>query len=162
MGVDCLMVEAYLSNTALVRRLARNVVPLDFTDPQIITEQKAAYSDIFIATQINWADTTNVTQPSINPTYSTDARIASVRKRETQRAAQYILEHYGSGSAEELNWISYWNDQFEKGMASIKEGGVDVESDIGTYIAVSDYGSYPGSLLDNPYAMPYRSTYEHL
>jgi hypothetical protein len=142
----------FISDTALVRRLARNVVTTDFTDPQIMIEQKAAYSYIVIKTNKSDWDTLALT----------DKRYAAVQKAEEQLAAKYILEHYGSGTAEEMNWISYWDTQANNILTAIIESSVTEEADIGTFIAVSNYESYPASLQDNPYATPYRSTYEHI
>jgi hypothetical protein len=142
----------FISDTNLVRRLARNVLVADFSDAQIQNEQKAAYSYIIIKTNKSDWDTLPVT----------DKRGPAIQKAEAQLAAKYILEHYGSGTAEEMNWISYYDTQANNVLTAIIESGVTEEADIGTFIAVSNYGSYPGSLLDDPYAMPYRSTYEHL
>ena len=139
----------FISDTDLVRRLARNVLLADFSNLQIENEQKAAYGYIIIKT--NKSDWT-----------LTDNRFPALQKAEAQLAAKYILEHYGSGSAEEMNWISYYDTQANNILTAILESGVTEEADVGTYIAVSNYGSYPGSLEDNPFAMPYRSTAEHL
>jgi hypothetical protein len=152
------MVVLFISDTALVRRLARNVVNQDFTDAQIIFEQKAAYAKIGTATgKFDWSNT--------NPPPNGDPRFANVAKIEEQLAAKYILEHYGAGTPEELNWIAYWDTQVKDGLKEIIEEGVDVEADADILTAASDYGSYPASLIDDPtfgymtgFPMPYRST----
>jgi hypothetical protein len=135
----------FISDTDLVRRLARNVLVADFSDAQIIIEQEAAYGYIIIKTnKSDWA--------------VTDNRFPAIQKAEAQLAAKYILEHYGSGSAEEMNWISYWDTQANGIITAVIESGIDVESDIGVLIATSNYASYPASLEDDSEASPYRST----
>ena len=121
----------------------------DFSDAQIIIEQEAAYGYIIIKT--NKSDWVN-----------TDNRFPAIQKAEAQLAAKYILEHYGSGSAEEMNWISYYDTQANNILTAILESGVTEEADIGTFIATSNYVSYPASLQDDSNAMPYRSTAEYL
>ena len=144
----------FISVTASVKRLAHNVVPADFTDAQIEAEQRAAYGKIGTATgKFDW--------DSMDPTL--DPRFYHVQKIETQLAAKYVLEHYGAGSPEEVNWINYWDIQVKDGLKEIVEEGVDVEADIDVLTASSDYVSYPAMLADDPAfgymgAMPYRST----
>jgi len=139
------MVITFISDTALVRRLARNVVTQDFTDNQIINEQTAAYAKI--GTKTGKFDWTNA-----------DARFAFVQKIEQQLAAKYITEHYGAGTPEEINWIQYWDTQVNEGLQVIVDEGVDAEEDANVLTAVSRYESYPASLQDDQNAMPYRST----
>jgi hypothetical protein len=135
----------FISVTDLVRRLARNVIAQDFTDAQIVFEQKAAYAKIGTATgKFDWVNT--------------DPRFPHVQKIEEQLAAKYILEHYGAGSPEEVNWINYWDTQTKEGLKEIVEEGVDVEADVDVLTTTSNYDSYPSSLEDNMYAFPYRST----
>lgn len=139
----------FISDTALVRRLARNVLAADFSDPQIITEQKAAYAMIIIKT--NKSDWVN-----------TDNRFPAIQKAEEQLAAKYILEHYGSGSPDEMNMIAYWDAQATGIIDAVLESGTDPESDKDVLIAISNYESYPANLQDDQFAIPYRSTTEHL
>jgi hypothetical protein len=138
----------FVSDTALVRRLARNVLAADFSDAQIVIEQKSAYAMIIIRTnKSDWA--------------AADNRFPAIQKAEEQLAAKYILEHYGSGSAEELNWITYWDTQANGIISAVLESGTDPEADKDILIAVSNYESYPANLEDDDFAHPYRSTQEH-
>ena len=139
------MVITFISDTALVRRLARNVVTQDFTDNQIINEQTAAYARI--GTKTGKFDWTN-----------TDPRFAFVQKIEEQLAAKYVLEHYGAGTPEEINWIQYWDNQVTEGLQVIVDEGVDVEEDANVLTATSRYESYNSNLQDDQFATPYRST----
>jgi hypothetical protein len=139
----------FISDTDLVRRLARNVLAVDFTDAQIVIEQKAAYGMIIIKTnKSDWA--------------ATDNRFPAIQKAEEQLAAKYILEHYGSGTPDEMNWITYFDTQASNIITSVIESGTDPESDKDILIAVSNYESYPANLEDDDFAHPYRSTQEHL
>jgi len=139
------MTILFISDTALVRRLARNVVTQDFTDNQIINEQTAAYARI--GTKTGKFDWTN-----------TDPRFAFVQKIEEQLAAKYVLEHYGAGTPEEINWIQYWDTQVNEGLQVIVDEGVDAEEDANVLTAVSRYESYASNLQDDQFATPYRST----
>jgi len=135
----------FISDTALVRRLARNVVTQDFTDNQIINEQTAAYARIGTKTgKFDWT--------------SGDPRFAFVQKIEEQLAAKYVLEHYGAGTPEEINWIQYWDTQVAEGLQVIVDEGVDAEEDANVLTAVSRYESYNSNLQDDQFATPYRST----
>ena len=142
----------FISDTDLVRRLARNVVTNDFSDAQIVTEQKMAYAKIIIKTgKSDWS--------------ATDNRFPAIVKIEEQQAAAYILEHYGAGTPEELNMIGFLTTQVNELLDTVVEEGIDPESDTDVIIATSDYGSFPASYLDNPYSpesVPYRSTTEQL
>ena len=115
----------------------------DFTDNQIINEQTAAYARI--GTKTGKFDWTN-----------TDQRFAFVQKIEEQLAAKYVLEHYGAGTPEEINWIQYWDTQVTEGLQIIVDEGVDAEEDANVLTAVSRYESYPASLQDDQNAIPYR------
>jgi hypothetical protein len=135
----------YVSVTANVRRLARNVIVADFSDAQIIHEQEAAYAAILIATgKSDWA--------------AADNRFPAVQKIEEELAAAYILEHYGQGTSEELAWIQYWTSSANSLIISIKDNTTDPEEDANVLVANSRYISYPASLEDDDNAMPYRST----
>jgi hypothetical protein len=136
----------FISDTAEVRRLARSVVTADFTDAQIILQQKAAYSDIIIQThKSDWS--------------TLDNRFYKIQKIEQQLAAAYVLEYYGDGSLETLNMIAALRTEANASLKTTVESGSDVESDVAISIVASDYESYPASLQDNPNtAMPYRST----
>jgi len=139
------MVISFISDTALVRRLARNVVTQDFTDNQIINEQTAAYARIGTKTgKFDWT--------------SLDPRFPFVQKIEEQLAAKYVLEHYGAGTPEEINWIQYWDNQVTEGLQVIVDEGVDVEEDANVLTATSRYESYNSNLQDDQFATPYRST----
>jgi hypothetical protein len=139
----------FISETAAVRRLARNVLVADFDDPQIVKEQKAAFSKIGTKTgKFDWA--------------LPDPRFYDIQKLEEQQAASYVLQHYGSGTAEEMNMITYWDSQVKDGLQEIVDEGTDPESDKDVLIATSNYESYPASLQDNPNAIPFRSTAEYL
>ena len=139
------MTILFISDTALVRRLARNVVTQDFTDNQIINEQTAAYARIGTKTgKFDWT--------------SLDPRFAFVQKIEEQLAAKYVLEHYGAGTPEEINWIQYWDTQVAEGLQVIVDEGVDAEEDANVLTAVSRYESYNSNLQDDQFATPYRST----
>jgi len=136
----------FISDTAEVRRLARSAVTNDFTDAQIIIQQKAAYSDIIIQThKSDWS--------------ILDNRFYKIQKIEQQLAAAYVLEYYGDGSLETLNMIAALRTEANASLKITVESGSDVESDVSISIVASDYESYPASLQDNPYtATPYRST----
>jgi hypothetical protein len=139
------MVITFISDTALVRRLARNVVTQDFTDNQIINEQTAAYARIGTKTgKFDWT--------------SLDPRFAFVQKIEEQLAAKYVLEHYGAGTPEEINCIQYWDAQVNEGLQVIVDEGVDAEEDANVLTATSRYESYASNLQDDQFATPYRST----
>ena len=139
----------FISDTASVRRLARNVLAADFNDPQIEKEQRAAFSKIGTKTgKFDWA--------------LPDPRFYDIQKLEEQQAASYVLQHYGSGKAEEMAMIQYWDGQVKDGLQEVVDEGTDPESDKDVLIATSDYLSYPANREDDPNAMPYRSTYEHL
>lgn len=135
----------YVSVTANVRRLARNVIVADFSDAQIIDEQEAAYANIIIATsKSDWS--------------ASDNRFPAIQKIEEQLAAAYILEHYGQGTVDELNWIQHWTTLATNSLTAITTNTTDPEEDVNVLIAESRYLSYPASLEDDENALPYRST----
>lgn len=138
----------FISDTDLVRRLARNVTTNDFTDAQIVIEQKAAYARIIIKTgRSDWS--------------ASDNRFPAIQKIEEQLAAAYILEHYGAGTPEELNMIGFLTTQATDNLDTLVEEGVDPESDVNVIVVTSDYASYGAQLEDDPNtARPYRSTTE--
>ena len=140
----------FISDTALVRRLARNVTTNDFTDAQIVTEQKMAYAKIIIKTgKSDWT--------------SADNRFPAIVKIEEQQAAAYILEHYGAGTPEELNMIGFLTTQANELLDTVVEEGIDPQSDINVIVVASDYASYGAQLEEDPNtARPYRSTTEQL
>lgn len=140
--------NGYISDTDLVRRLARNVPTNDFSDEQIIFEQKSAYSKIFNKMHIDWE---NLADP-------TDKRLPGIAKIEEQLAAAYVLQHYGSGSPDELNMIAALMQTAKEDLQEVVDEGTDIESDFDILFATSDYEAYPGSLADNQNAIPYRST----
>ena len=135
----------FVSDTNLVRRLARNVLVADFTDPQIVNEQKFAYSKIGISTgKYDWA--------------APDPRFPHVQKLEEELAVMYILMHYGSGTPEELNWIAFYKDDVKEGLTQLVDESTDTEADLNILIALSKDESYPSALRDDSNAQPYRST----
>jgi hypothetical protein len=146
----------FISETPEVRRLARSVVTPDFTDAQIVKQQKAAYSDIIIQTsKSNWFET--------GP--EADNRFYKIQKIEQQLAAAYVLEYYGQGTIGEMNTIAALRADANASLTKTVESGTDVESDISISVTASDYESYPASLQDLtlvlPFwsaSMPYRST----
>ena len=142
------MVVNFLSVTADVERLARNVVDGDFDDPAIIKEQKAAYSRIAGKThKYNWGED--------NPS---DPRLPTIQKAEQQLAASYIIEYFGSGLPEELDAIASLRLDAKDAITGLIEESIDLSTDDTINIMESNYESYPASLLDNPQAIPYRST----
>lgn len=136
----------FIGDTATVRRLARSVVTDDFSDPQIIEEQKAAYSKIIIATQkSDW-------------TIGVDNRFYAIRKAEEQLAAAFILEYYGDGSAENVTLYTALRDAAQLTLTDYETTVTGAEADAEILITSSENVSYPASLEDNPNATPYRST----
>ena len=136
----------FISDTTECRRLARNVVVGDFSDAQIIVLQKASYAEIIIST--NKSDWTN-----------TDPRFPALQWVETQKTAAKILEHYGAGSPEELNWITFWTTSATTQLTEIKENTTDPEADEPIIATSSDYVSYGALYNEDPAtATIYRST----
>lgn len=141
------MVVTFLSITSDVDKLARDVVTDDFDTNAIIKEQKAAYSKIGSKThKYNWGED--------NPN---DPRLPAVAKAEQQLAASYLIEYYGSGTAEELDAIDSLRRAAKDTIDSLIEESTDLSTDETTNILESVYESYPASLLDNTEAIPYRS-----
>src|SRR4029434_4411308 len=107
----------FISDTAEVRRLARSAVTNDFTDAQIIIQQKAAYSDIIIQThKSDWS--------------ILDNRFYKIQKIEQQLAAAYVLEYYGDGSLETLNMIAALRTEANASLKITVTACLDVESDV--------------------------------
>jgi len=123
------MVDTYISETSQVRKLARQVVVGDFTDDQIIKEQKSAYTDISIFThKFDWS--------------STDVEYESIQKLEQQLAAAYICEYYGSGSPNEIAWAQDKRMEAEKKLLSIKDNMVAVTTDEGDTLTRTGHKSW--------------------
>ena len=135
----------FISDTTEVRRLARSVVTNDFTDAQIMLQQKAAFSGIKVDThKDDWA--------------VGDAGFYRIQKIEQQLAAAYVREYYGNGTAEELNMIVALRTAANEDIVKVVESGTGAELDTTVLTTSSNYESYPAALEDNPNAMPYRST----
>jgi len=76
------MVVEYISVTSECRRLARNVVTNDFTDPEIISYQKKRYSYIALVTdKDDWV--------------ATDREFGALQLVETNLVAADIVKHFG-------------------------------------------------------------------
>jgi len=123
------MVDQYISETPQVRKLARQVVVGDFTNDQIIKEQKSAYTDISIFThKFDWL--------------STDVEYESIQKLEQQLAAAYIIEYYGSGSPNEIAMVQSLRMEAEKKLLSIKDNMVEVSADEEDTLTRTEYKSW--------------------
>jgi len=139
----------YVSDTNQVDKLARSVIIAgDFTSPQVVKEQEAAYADIGIATgKWDWN--------------ALDKRFPGVQKIEQEYAAGYIIAYYGSGTPEELAASAALLARADASLQRLVDNPTtDDESSADSEIrmAVSLFASYPASLQDDPNAMPYRST----
>ena len=135
----------FVSVTAKVRKLARARSTAQFSDPEIVHEQESAYAVIIIKTgKSNWS--------------TADNRFPAIQKIEERLAAAYVVEHYGLGTPEELNWIQFWTTQANADLDTLAEESIDTEQDLNVIVDSSDYLSYPASLQDNSNALPYRST----
>jgi len=138
----------FISITADVDKLARDVVAADFDDPAIIKEQKAAYAEIVIKTgKSDWA--------------SGDNRFPRVQKAEQQKAAAFIIEYFGSGTPEELAAIASLRSDADSAIQAIIDNPTPADestADTEIHLVTSLYGSFPASLEDDPNATPYRST----
>lgn len=139
----------FVSDTNQVDKLARNVIVTgDFTSPQVVKEQEAAYVDIGIATgKWDWS--------------TADKRFAGVQKIEQQYAAAYIIEYYGGGTPEELAERDALIARADKSLQRLIDNPTaDDEStaDAETHMSVSLFESYPANLQDDLNSLPYRST----
>ena len=140
------MVVTFISDTDDARALARDVVEDDFDDPAVVKEQKAAYAKIYSATKHEWNDTT-------------DPRYAAVQKIEQQLAAAYLIQYYGSGTPEEVAMMTELRVEAKDSLKDMIEESADLTATDETLnVLTSFFESYPGSLQDNPNAVPYRST----
>ena len=138
----------FVSVTADVDRLARDVTDGDFNNTDIQNEQKAAYSKIGARThKYDWG---------VTP--ANDPRLPGIKKIEQQLAASYIIEYYGSGTPDEIAMIRSLRDEANDSLTNFIEESSDLELDETINILNSNYESYPASLQDDPNAIPYRST----
>jgi hypothetical protein len=136
----------FISVTADVDKLARDVVTDDFDTPAVIKEQKAAYSKIYSATKKDWDD-------------SADKRFPAVQKIEQQLAAAYLIQYYGSGSPDEIALMTELRVSAKDSLKEIIEESGDLTATDETLLIITSlFESYPASLEDNPNATPYRGT----
>lgn len=93
----------YISVTQEVRELARSVVTVDFTDPEIIRYQYMRYSQIRTMTQNdNWVET--------------DREFGALQLIETKLAASDIMEHYGTPQD-----VALWQAIRESALMELKQ-----------------------------------------
>jgi len=137
----------FISVTDDVRALARDVVDDDFDDPAIVKEQKAAYAKIGIATgKWDWDA-------------SDTKRFPAIQKIEQKLAASYLIEYYGSGTAEEIAVIKSLRDAVKEDLTEIIAQSTDLTSTDDTLLILTSlFESYPASLQDDMNAIPHRST----
>ena len=136
----------YISDTETCRRLARQVVPADFTDPQIQDWQYFNYSIIQTYTHKSDWD-------------ANDREFGALKGLETKLTASDIMEHYGDMSYQN-NWESMRKDVYAQlvAISNNLSPGSDDSIDEGKFIISNDYVSYPNSLNDDQNAQPFRST----
>ena len=106
----------YISITDEVRELARSVVDsaIDFTDDEIIRYQFMSYSQIRTATDYDtWIPT--------------DREYGALQVVETELAASYIIEHYGTAAD-----IALWQSMRESAMTMLTKLVDNMQTDTGT------------------------------
>lgn len=130
--------------TADVRELARSVLPLEFSDPEILKEQLAAQARIWTVTKkTDWDNG--------------DYQFEDIKKQEIKLAAIYVLEHYDVPQ-NYAALLTMWKQEVKDALNDIVESSPpDPAFDSDIIVVASDYESYPASLEDNPNATPYRS-----
>jgi hypothetical protein len=117
------MVVEYISVTAECRRLARNVVSADFSDPAIESYQKKRFSRISTLTdKDDWDED--------------DREFGELQRIETELVASDIIEHYGDASTMEI-WTTmreYANADLAeliKNMDTATDTGEEAEAEVG-------------------------------
>ncbi len=127
-----------------VRPLVGNILNTEFDDSNITTECDAADSWINTKTQKSDWD-------------SGDTQYKLIVKVANKKAAEFVLEHYGSEFTDKVK------DLREECAALITDiidnmPAEDAGSDSNIIVLSSAYQSYPLSLEDDPEALPYIST----
>jgi hypothetical protein len=133
------------STYAEVRPLVGNILDTEFDDTNITTECDAADSWINTKTQKSDWD-------------SLDVQWKLIIKIANKKAAEFVLEHYGSEYLEKVKDLRAECDALIKDVIDNlpADEATGLDSDI--LVDSTDYQSYPLSLIDDPEAIPYIST----
>jgi hypothetical protein len=133
------------STYAEVRPLVGNILDTEFDDTNITTECDAADSWINTKTQKSDWD-------------SLDVQWKLIIKIANKKAAEFVLEHYGSEYAEKVKDLRAECDALIKDVIDNLPADEATGSDGNILVDSTDYQSYPLSLIDDPEAIPYIST----
>jgi hypothetical protein len=146
----------YISVTDEVRNLAYNTLEVEFDSNLIISYQVKEYSNLK-----TWTHKSDWTTASDS--------FYAIQLQETRLAAADIIEHYGTGTQQEIAAVKSLRDAVQLDLYGKNGDGVggiignlpeeDQEDiDEGIEVVSSLYGSYPATLQDDFNAIPYRST----
>jgi len=133
------------STFAEVRPLVGNILDTEFDDSNITTECDAADSWINTKTQkSDWG--------------SGDVQWNLIKKIANKKAAEFVLEHYGSEYTEKVKDLREECDALIKDVIDNlpADEATGLDSDI--LVDSTDYQSYPLNLQDDPESLPFLST----
>jgi hypothetical protein len=133
------------SSFAEVRPLVGNILDTEFDDTNITTECDAADSWIKTKTQKSDWD-------------ASDVQWKLIIKIANKKAAEYVLEHYGSEYAEKVKDLRLECDALIKDVIDNLPADEAEGLDSNILVDSTDYQSYPLNLQDDPDALPYLST----
>ena len=133
------------STFAEVRPLVGNILNTEFDDTNITTECDAA--DSWINTKTKKSDWD-----------STDVQWNLIKKIANKKAAEFVLEHYGTEYLDKVKDLREECDALIKDVIDNLPPEEAAALDVTILIDESNYQSYPLSLLDDPNSIPYIST----